>query len=453
MLSTVGTPLQDYSEVLLGDAQGARDFLKRVPHPADLYDVFLQVEVEHWSKLLTYIEDEDMRAQLVTLFSEGERERVFENLEPGAIAQLVQEMVSDDAVDVLGELDPAEQVEALAALSHADREAFKRLLDYDEDCAGGLMQLEMAVVSRSQTIAQIRSRVHDWVNDSLRIHQIYVVDTHQRLLGGIDLVRLLLHADSKSAGEIMKPVVAFCPPDTDQEEVAELFRKYDIVALPVLDDDGRLLGRVIVDDIVDVVDEEAEEDVLLMGGTNKEELLFHDDASQIARIRLPWLLVNLIGSLLSASLLFAFNSVLLEAIVIAAFIPVITAMGGNVGTQSATIAIRALATGRLKLEDLVESSFRELRVGLLMGSVCGLVVGCFATLFSKGLWVLGVVVALSMITAMSAAAVVGSAAPFLLKRFEIDPAIAAGPFVTTTNDLIGIFVYMSTALLFLDWLT
>lgn len=443
---------EDLRAVLQGDDAAAQAFLHLLPHPADIADALSELDAEEWPRLLHLISDEEARAEVVSLLDE--HEQLAEYLRPEDIGTLLRQMESDDAADLLAELAPDEQKEALEALPEEERREVLALLQYPEDSAGGIMQAERVEVQSQATVDEAISQIRNMVDEGIDVHKIFVIDAQERLLGTVELVDLLLHAGAKKLADLMTPPVATAHPLLDQEEVVGLFRKYDLVVLPVVDGEGRLLGRIVHDDVVDVLDEEAEEDVLRMAGTDAEELLYRDRALAVARVRMPWLLVNLFGSLVSGWLLHLYEPVIAQAILIASFIPVITAMGGNVGTQSATILTRGFATGRLDLGDVPRLVFKEFRVGLLMGLLCGGGVSLIATfLFADGRYHLGLVVWVAMVAAMTTAAVVGTLAPAAMKRLGIDPAIASGPFVTTANDIIGIVLYMSTAVAFLDQLT
>ncbi len=442
---------EDLKAVLRGDDQTAAAFLRLVSHPADVVEALRVVEPEEWPALLRLLPEAEARADVVAHFDEGERDALFALLPKEEIGGLISEMDSDDAADVVGELEPDAAADALSRLPAEDRAAVEQLLSYPEDSAGGIMQTERADVNIGATVREAIVKVREFAEEGTEIHRIYVVDDDQRLVGSVKPVDLVLNAEGIQIADIIEPPVATVTPLVDQEEVAHLFSKYDLVALPVVDDEGVLLGRIVFDDVVDVLAEEAEEDALLAAGTAAEELLYRDQATRIAMVRLPWIGVNLLGSLMSAYLLSLYAVVLEQAVLIASFIPVITAMGGNVGTQSATVLTRDLAIRRLDRDDLGRTLFREFRVGLLMGLLCGSGVGLIAAfVFGGGTIYLGLVVFLAMVSAMTAAAVVGAVAPAAMKRYGTDPAIASGPFVTTTNDIIGIVIYMSTAVLFLD---
>ena len=443
----------DLEAVLRGDDATAATFLRLLPHPADVVESLRVVEVKEWPRLLRLVSDEAERAEAVALLEESERAALLELLAPDEIGRLVRNLETDDAADVIEELEPQEQREALQSLQPEERAQVEELLQFAPDTAGGLMQVERAQVHKDATVETAIACVRSLVQEDIAIHAVYVVDDDEHLLGIVDLAHLLLHRADKRISTIMQPPVAKVTPDVDQEQVATLFKKYSAVSLPVVDREGRMLGRILHDDVMHVVVEEAEEDALKQAGTSAEELLYRDRVFPIARVRLPWLVTTLFGSLVSATLLFWYQPVMEQAVVLASFVPVITAMGGNVGTQSATILTRGLATGRVQISELSSVLFREFRVGLLMGGVCGTCVGIVSIVFfSHGKPLLGVVVFVAMVCAMTAAASMGTLAPAAMKRFGVDPAIASGPFVTTANDITGIIIYMSTAMLFLDYI-
>ena len=443
----------DLEAVLRGDDATAATFLRLLPHPADIVDSLRVVVVREWPRLLRLLPDDSMRADVVALLEESERATLLILLDPGEIGRLLQNLETDDATDVIEELGPQEQRQALQSLEPEERAEIEELLRFEPDTAGGLMQIERAQVVKDATVDDAIARVRALVDDDIKVFGVYVVDTDERLLGIVGLARLLLHRGDSKISEIMEPPVYKLTPDVDQEQVAWLFKKYSAVSLPVVDREGRMLGRILYDDVMHVVSEEAEEDALKQAGTSTEELLYRDRVLPIARVRLPWLVTTLFGSLVSATLLFWYEPVIQQAVILASFIPVITAMGGNVGTQSATILTRGLATGRVNASEFASTLWREMRVGIVMGTVCGVVVGVVSVIFfSHGKLMLGAVVFVAMLAAMTAAASMGTIAPTMMRRLGVDPAIASGPFVTTANDITGIIIYMSTALVFLDYL-
>jgi magnesium transporter len=357
---------------------------------------------------------------------------------------LLSELDSDDVADVLGDLEEHTAVRVLEQLDPDDADDVRLLLDYPEDSAGGLMQREIAAIPISATAGQALEALRRWEDDADNMHFVFVVDRQQRFLGVVHITRLALAPLARPIADLMEKKFIEVTPFVDQEEVAQIFAKYDIISLAVCDEDSRLIGRIMVDDIVDVLEEEADEDAFRMVGSDAEELLYRNRSFKIALIRSPWLLVNLLGGTCTGYLLWVFQATLIDQIALVAFVPVITAMGGNVGAQSAMIVIRGFATGRIGTEHIGPTVRREAVIGVMMGAVCGTILGLGA-IFWHGDPRIGLVVGLAMFMAMTVAAAVGGLAPILFRRVGIDPAIAAGPFVTTANDIVGIVIYMLTA--------
>lgn len=426
-----------------------KSYFASLPYPADITEYLEQVELSEWPKLLRLIEDREKRAQVVAEIDESKWRDLLAQLPAEEIADLISEMESDDAADIIAKLPLSSRYETLYRLPVAERHRVLELLGYPEDSAGGIMQIELARVQADAQVSDAILRVRELVEEDVEVLAVWVVDTQDCLVGSVDLSDLLIHKSTQVIRSFMKTDVICVRPLIDQKEVAQLFRKYDLLTLPVVDDENHLIGRISVDDVVDVLTEEAEEDALRMAGTSTQELIHPEQVFSTARIRLPWLAVALFCSLISASLLKFFQPLLEQMVAIYAFLPVIMAMGGNVGTQSSTILIRGLATGKADLSDIPRMLFKEIRVGLIMGIFYGACAGLVATfILSSQNYVLGCVVLISMIVAMITAAALGVLAPALLKKLNVDPAIAAGPFVTTMNDITGILIYILTSQLF-----
>lgn len=426
-----------------------KTYLASLPHPADIKEYLEQVEPSDWPKLLRLIDDPEKRAGVVAEIDETKWRDLLGQLQPEEIAEIIREMESDDAADIIAKLPLTSRYETLYRLPTPERLRVLELLGYPEDSAGGIMQIELARVQENATVSDAIIKVRELVEEDVPVLAVWVVDSAGCLVGSVELADLLIRKSTNPIRTFMNSDVICVRPLVDQREVAELFKKYDLLTLPVVDDDHHLIGRISVDDIVDVLTEEAEEEALRMAGTSAEELEHPEQVFSTARIRLPWLAVALGCSLISASLLKLFQPLLEQMVVIYAFLPVIMAMGGNVGTQSSTILIRGLATGKADLSDIPRMLFKEIRVGLVMGIFYGACAGLVATfILSAQNYALGLLVLISMIFAMITAAALGVIAPALLKRFNIDPAIAAGPFVTTMNDITGILIYILTSQLF-----
>lgn len=436
---------------LLGQNEDAiKAHLASINHAADIIEFFREIDPEQWPALLRLIDDPDVRAEVVAGFDRHEWKLLLPRLTPDEVAGVIKQLETDDAADLLASIPLPERFNALKMLSQKERAQVQQLLHYPPDSAGGLMQLELALVKEDALVSDAINMVRQLVEEDIAVYSVLVVDQHYRLLGSLDLVDLLLNKATTQVSSIMHTDIVFVKPLLDQEEVAAIFKKYDLITVPVVDDKGRVLGRIVIDDVMDVVEEEAEEDALHMAGTSTEEMMHLQAVFATARVRLPWLGVALGCSLISALLLHYFTPTVERAVIILSFIPVITAMGGNVGTQSATLLIRGFATGKFDLSNVPAFLFKEVRVGLIVGALYGFFAGLIGTLFMTDYNIyLGFVVFISMTSGMMTAAILGVVAPTLLKRLNIDPAIASGPFVTTLNDITGIIIYMLVATLFL----
>ena len=419
-------------------------------HPADIAELIDALEEEKKKKLFGLLQVETA-SDVIMEIDEISRELIVEDISQDKLTQIVDDMESDDATDLISELPQEQAQRILSDIDKEDSEEVQELLQYGEETAGGIMQLELVAVPRSVTvrdaIEQIRSHAHE-VED---LHNVFILDEGEKLVGVLPLRKLILASPDSLIEPIMDAATINVTPDVDQEEVAEIFRKYDIVSLPVVDHVGKLLGRIMVDDVVDVIEQEDSEDIMKMAGIPEEDLVYGSRIFAISRARLPWLITNLFGGLLTGYLMWLFRVALHEALALVTFIPVITAMGGNIGIQSSSIMIRGFAIGRVDFNNLRRFLFNEIRIGLIMGIACGTLAGCAAVFWHKDPF-LGPIVALAMVTGITVAAAMGTLIPAFFKKIQIDPAIASGPFVTTANDIVGIVIYLGIATFFLKYL-
>jgi magnesium transporter len=419
-------------------------------HPADIAYILDRLDEQERQRLFALL-DVEKASDVITQLSNESRDQILQSIPEDVLIKIVDDMDSDDAADLLAEL-PRERAEAtLRGIPLEDSLEVQKLLRYDKESAGGLMQVELATVHPDMTVQDALDSIRKQAKEVKDIHDVFVVDRNNKLLGVVHLEDLILNPPQKLISEIMDTMVQSVTPDLDQEEVARIFMRYDIITLPVVDTQGRLLGRITVDDVVDVMEEEASEDFLKMAGTHEDELVYSGHPIKVSRLRLPWLITNLFGGLLVGYLMWLFKITLKEALVLVTFVPVITGMGGNAGIQSTTITVRGFAIGRVDFRNLWRHLFHEIRVGLLMGIACGGVVALIALLWHHNP-MLGAVVGLAMFCAISVATLMGTLMPAFFKRLGIDPAVASGPFVTTANDITGILIYLSIATLFLKML-
>ena len=395
--------------------------------------------------------DKEMEHEVFVELSDISRQEILEAMVPNDVAAIVDELPSDEATDIVADLPESVADFVLDKIDYQDSKEVRALLKYPEDTAGGIMQLELAVAQAGDTVSKVIENIRRKREEVEQLSNIFVVDDQERLVGFLPLASLIFLQPEQKMSEVMEQCPVVFNIHEDQEEVANKFRRYDVYTAPVVDDGNKLIGRVTADDIFDVVFEEASEDFLKLAGTRDEEIIYGSKIFKISSLRLPWLVTNLFGGLLTGYLMWLFKLTLKDFIALIAFIPVITAMGGNVGIQSSTIMVRGFAVGRITSSDLGRILFKEFRVALLMGLICGGVVGIVAALWHLEP-ILGVIVGLAMSFSILAASIMGTLTPVFFKRIKVDPALASGPFVTTANDIVGILIYLSIATAFLKQL-
>ena len=415
-------------------------------HPADLADIIEPLEPETKVKVFGLLAPETASEVLVEL-TESAREQVIGPLPVEELSRLVAEMDSDDAADILADLPDADAAAVLDAIDEEDSEEVRQLLLYEEDSAGGIMQLELVAAREGDTVAEAIENIRVQGEEVEDLSYVFVVDQDNHLRGWVGLRDLLLAHPDQVLRELMSPSELVINVNEDQEQVAQDFQKYDARSAPVVDDRGRLLGRITFDDVFDVFAEEVDEDFYRMAGTSEEEI-YSDKVLTISRLRLPWLLVNLSGGLVTGYLVWLFRVSLQDVLALVTFIPAIMALGGSVGIQSSTIVVRGLALGRISENQVRGVLYKEFRVAMVMGLVCGLGGGLVAKLW-HGHSNLGFIVGLSMFSAITMSSLLGTLTPAVFRRLNIDPALASGPFVTMCNDIVGILLYMGIATLFL----
>jgi magnesium transporter len=432
-----------------GDPAAAVQFIRDL-HPADIAELLEGIDEPDKKGLFGQL-DADTASEVIPYLSEFSRDQILADLSRRRLGEIVDDLDSDDAADLLASVPRETAEEILAAIDAKDSIRVRRLLTYGEKTAGGIMQMELVAVSEGATVADAIDQIRELGEHVEVLDDIFVIDSRNVLVGQLSLRDLIVASPTLVVSRVMDREVQPIPVNMDQEEVARIFQKYDLISAPVVEVDGSLVGRITIDDVVDIIEEEVSEDVLRMAGTHGDELVYGDQVWKISRLRLPWLITNLLGGLVTGYLLWLFKVTLADAIVLITFVPVITAMGGNVGIQSATITVRGLATGDINGRTLGRTLFKEIRVGLIMALACGVTVGIAAEIWHRNP-ALGLTVGCAMGTAIVVASLMGTVVPFVFKRLGIDPAVSSGPFVTTANDITGILIYLSISTLFLKYL-
>ena len=419
-------------------------------HPADIAHLFRFFEFHEQITLLECVPELDRVADIMAELEADSVPGIAVLLDKDYLVAIVRTMANDDSAEFIRCLPEDLANEILAQLQDDLEDGTEELLGYAEDTAGSIMSTDVFYLGQNLTVKEAIEKLQD-AEDYEMVFYVYVTDEHNHLVGVLSLRQLLTVPPLTKLSNVMSTNVMRVRTDMDQEEVAELVAKYNILAIPVVDDQGKLLGLITVDDVIDVMRDEATEDILRMAGTTEEEMLLGYKSLQIAKLRLPWLLTTLIGGVVTGTLMWYFKATLQEAIMLISFIPVITGMGGNVGSQTSTILVRGFATGRIDFSMLKRVFLKELRVGLIMGIVCGLTIATVATIWHQNVY-FGVVVGVAMVTAITLAACMGVLVTAFFKKVGIDPAIASSPIVQTVNDITGILIYFSTATLFLPYL-
>jgi magnesium transporter len=414
----------------------------------DQVEVFDELDVADQAELLPRLDPETAAEIVVELDSEDQAE-IVERVSDASLADILDEMEPDDAADVIGDLSEDRQQRILAEMEEADD--VRPLLIHPDESAGGLMTTSFLTLRPGMTAQDAINALREWNPDDEMPYYLFVVDKDRKLVGVASLRQLLVAPPTKLIGDLMNRKVVSVPVGTDQEEVANLIKKYDFLALPVVDAENRLLGIITVDDVVDVIEEEATEDVYRLGGVPDEEKVFSPLSFSLRR-RLPWLFVNLATAFLAAWVVSQFEGTIEKVGILAAMQSIVAGMGGNAATQRVTILVRGLALDEVELKDALPVIMKESLLGLLQGMAIALVVGIGIALW-QGSWPLGGVVAVAMVGNLVIAGLAGAAIPFVLKAVKIDPALASSVIVTTFTDCCGFAFSLGLGTLLINYLT
>lgn len=424
-------------------------------HPADIADL-IENTAEILRPAVFELLNDELQADVLAELEDSIEENLLDALSPDQISSIVEEMAPDDAADVLGDMDESRSEKVLSLMDHEDSEEVRELMSYADDSAGGIMTSDFVALPSSRTAQQAIDYIGSLELDE-PVHFTYVVDDEGRMIGYVQLWKLLKAGNRNTKlSELIETDIFYAGTDTDQEEVARLMSKYDLSSLPVLDADGRLVGRITVDDILDVMEEEASEDIFKLAGSSDDELEYAS-AFMAGKARLPWLLITLGTGLITSMVLKSFmhSITAMEIVALSFFVPIVMAMGGNTGIQSSTLIIRGLAVGSFSSRKLHRIFMRELFTGMLMGVICGFAVSLWAHLIigtttAYNPAFLAFAVGFALFCAMLVAASFGALVPILLNRFGFDPAVASGPFVTASNDIIALLIYYGIILLLMS---
>ncbi|HBA27382.1 MAG TPA: magnesium transporter [Nitrospinae bacterium] len=418
-------------------------------HPADIADIIETLDEEKKKELFNLLHTE-IASKVIVEVNEHSRDQILEDINKEKLTDIVEEMSSDDAADLIADLPKEEAKDILEKLHWEDSTEVQKLLKYPEDTAGGIMQTELLSVREEMLVEDAIIQLMALSENIGDVPNVFVVDKNRRLVGILPVRKLLIVKHEMPISGIIDRNVISVNVNEDQEEVANIFKKYDLISLAVVDDDSRLVGRIQIDDIVDVLVEEASEDMLHMAGIYQDEKIM-DPPLKSVRMRLPWLVINLATATLAASVVGLFQDTLQAMVILAMFMPIVAGMGGNAGTQALTVTIRGIALGELSFNNAKRAVLNGITIGVLNGVVTGVIMALIAY-YWKGNYMLGIVLGLAMMVNLFIANFFGIIIPLVLKWLKIDPAVASSIFLTALTDCIGFFSFLGLATLFIKYL-
>jgi len=408
-------------------------------YPADIADILDEVDLQE-ARFIFNLLDDELGSEVLMELDEDVREKFLASISDDEIADFVDQLDTDDAADIIGELPEERQEDVLEKVEDEEHiDDITELLTYDGDSAGGLMAKELVKVNLNWSLLRCVGEMRKQAEEVDNVFTVYVVDNNDTLLGIVSLKKMLLNSEHALIKDIYRTEVISVTADRPAEEVVQVCEKYDLVVIPVVDAQKKLIGRITVDDMMDVVREETSKDYQMLSGIS-ESIETTDSIWVMSRARLPWLLIAMLGGIVGALVIANYEGDLKINPQMAFFIPLVVAMGGNVGIQSSALIVQGLANNTLSKDGMAKRILRELMVGLLNGIACSVVLIFYSYVFNYPL-ALSLTIGLSLLAVILFAAAFGTFMPLTLHRMKIDPALATGPFITTSNDIIGLFFY------------
>ncbi len=411
-------------------------------HPADIAELFQDLNLKQAEWFFEHIPDKEKKADVLMELDEEDRKKLLEGMDNDQIGHFIDLLDTDDAVDLIQELDEEDREEVIQNIEDVEQAGdIVDLLQYDEDTAGGLMGTEFISVNENLSMPDCLREMRHQAEDLDDIYYVYVTDDDNRLKGVLPLKKMITHPSVSKIKHVMETDPVSVKADMPLDEVAIDFEKYDLVAMPVVDSIGRLVGQITVDDVMDEVREQSERDYQLASGISSD-IDADDSIWAQTKARLPWLLIGIIGGLVNSLILGGFEAQIAAVTALAFFIPLIGGTGGNVGVQASAIIVQGLANGRLELSDFWRQIWRDLRVALINAVVISLVVFAYIFFTQPGDYALVMAVSVSLFAVVIFATVFGSLVPLTLEKLHINPALATGPFIQITNDVVGLMIYV-----------
>ncbi|ADU31737.1 magnesium transporter [Evansella cellulosilytica] len=419
-------------------------------HPTDQIDIFKQLSIEKRKHVYRYLTPAEF-AEIFQGLQLTEQKTIFAELEDDFGLRMINELSADDVTDFFGNIPDSVATYLLSKLEESEANNIKLLLSYKEDTAGAIMTTEFITISPNETVTQVMARLRKEGADAETIYYLYVVNDDDKLTGVVSLRELIVAQTGATIAQVMKEQVVTVSAFADQEEVSMIIKDYDLLAVPVITSEEKLIGIVTVDDILDVIEEENSEDIGQFAAV-KGALDLDLNAFVATKRRLPWLILLLFIGMLTAGIIGGFEGILAEVAMLAIFIPLIADMAGNTGTQSLAIVVRGLALEKFDRNAVIKLLKREALSGFMMGTVCGILVSILALVIPQGNLMLGFVIGVSLFATVFISTLTGTIIPLIIHKLKIDPAVASGPFITTINDIVGLFLYFTIATSLLHYL-
>ncbi len=416
----------------------------KTTHIVDIAKILNQMDKDERISLYKIMNGEEL-AELLPEISTDLQEEVITNTNNNKIKIMLEEMSNDDIVDIFGELSEEEVKNLMSLLDEDEREEVLKLQNYEKDTAGGLMTTNYFSVITGTKIKDVITKLRNNVNEKETVYYVYVLgEKRKKILGIVSLRELIIKNPNIEINHVMKTNIISVRASEDQEAVAKVFSKYDLLAIPVIDEQSYLLGIITVDDVLDVIQEEATEDIYRMAGLTEEDMDEDGSVFTSVRIRLPWLMVSLVGELFSANIMQSFSGVLEKLVSLAFFVPLIMAMGGNSGSQSSAVMVRKIALDEIGDNKIKKTMRKEMFAGILLGLISGMIVAFIVYGWHRDK-VLAPIIGIALFLAIAFAATFGTIIPLVFHKLKIDPAVASGPFITTLNDVGGLLIYFGLA--------
>ena len=417
-------------------------------HPVDILDVLRDYPED--KEDILYRLPEGLIADIIDEADDEEKYSILKEFSENKQKNIVEEMSSDELTDLLGMLDEEKANKILEKMTDEDARKVRQLLSYDPDTAAGIMATEFVALKENMTVEETLKYLQKYGEENENIYDLYVVDNFDKLKGVISLKELVTKNFNTRISDVIHTKIEGIPYNTDQEEVGHRFEKYGYLTMPVVDNSNRLLGVVTFDDVMQILRDETTEDIHRLGGVDEGEKV-DGSLKDSVKSRLPWLIVNLVTAILAAAVVGMFEGTIQAVVSLATFMPIVTGMGGNAGTQTLTIIVRGLALGELNFKNMKKVFFKEIGVGVVTGVVIGFIIGVLGYIW-EGNFMFGIIISVAMLLNMIVATITGYLVPVVLKKFKVDPALASSIFVTTFTDVLGFFFFLGLATLLIQYL-